>query len=345
MVFKNFATICLISLHSAILVSMEVAEVDSCLAPMREFMRTIEGRMYCSYQEAFYIFDDELYKAESEKYAPLNKLQSLESMEYTAPIDYSRTHLLAERGIAIVTPEGEINQVATGFIHDCVGVVMRQMGSDDSVSKTLVAHGCEFSAYTALDMQEHDNFNELTDIIDGFLTGISLDAIKVDFVTTYNTDHLLVLYSYLKSKGILERNITLSGNFTADKRPVRKPIGRYEITYFPGEYSRVALSLTPTAADSDPMTEYFWCNYLNCMNLFIDATGKLYPKIKDYLKDAGLKDRSPTLLNHHEHIKLGLGLGIFRDAYCPVPDTKERCLKELEKSCYRVFESCMFYQA
>lgn len=323
---KNFVTFCFLVLSITNLVGA-AADSDSLAS---EFEKTLAGVKYFCFEESYYIFDDAIYMAESVKYTSLNKLKSFELMEYAGPIDYASTHLLAEKGIAIVTPEGEINQAATGFIHDCVGVVMRQISADDSVFRTLVAHGCEHNTYTSPGQQPHDDFKDLISIIDGFLVGVLPHNIKVDFVTTYNTDHLFDLCTYARSKGVLESNITLTGNFPADKRPIRKCIGRDEITYFPAEYSIVALKSSPIDADSDPMTEYFWHNYLSCMNFFVDATGKLYPKIKDYLKDAGLKDRVPTLLNHHPQIRLGLSLGISRKAYCPVPDTKQKCQEELD---------------
>ena len=294
------------------------------------FESTLDGVKYCRYERAYYIFDDTMYGVESEKYARLQGLLPKE-MEYADSIDYSHTHLLAEKGIAIVTHDSEINQVATGFIHDCVGVVIRQVNEDGSICKTLVAHGCEHSTYAPPGQQPHDDFNDLTSIVDGFLAGITPHAVKIDFVTTYNTDHLLDLYHHGISKGILKSNITLTGNFPGDKRPIRKVIGCHEITYFPTEYSVVALKSPPPAADFDPITEDFWCSYLNGMSLFVDISGNVFPKIKDYLKDAGLTGRAPTLLDHHSHVRLGLSLGISRNAYFPVPNTKQACEAELAR--------------
>ncbi len=333
MFFKNFVTLCFLVLIITNLLSAAAAESDSLVS---EFEKTLVGVKYCRSPDGhtFHVFNDALHGIKSKKYASLNCLHPGELIAYTVPIDYSRTHLLAEEGVAIVASNGEFTQVATDGIKDCVGVVFRQIGEDSAVSKTMASHVSEKGAKV---------FHDFIAIADDFLAGIDPPTIRVDFITIYNTDKLLDLYEYVHSKGILDEHIILTGNFPHDKRPVHEHIfeelscSPLTVVYLLEEYYETAVDVG-ALANSSPIREAFADQYFECMDIFVDAMGKVYPKIVGYPYDLGGYSFTlvPGLLKSQDinsaHIEIGLGGRVKPGRYGSfhlVPNTTQACEAEL----------------
>ena len=288
-----------------------------------------------TYEGCSYCFDDEEFRRVSTPFAGINSLSTLQERVFDGGIvDYSRTHILAMDSFAIIEHQQprEFRYAVTGGIFECVGIVIQKMTAKEIPAQSMVGHISMRWFLEKTDEPQKKCKNDFFGFVSEFLTSTDMSTVKVNLFTTYNTQHMLELYDYLKSIGISPVNMTLNGSFDGNNRPVRlyRDNFHYNTVYLPNKYAAKAIKVNSDHGDY-PITDEFWDQYFAPLSLCVDSNGQVHTAIKHYLDNVMRDDESypKQLCEAFPHIALGLLNCIpgtnRKLGFAMIPSTQEEC--------------------